>query len=663
MKIKEILKKMSATVLVFAMLAPIMSNLDVSVVKAQEIDMSEVLSVKIQVTEGIVTDTTIDKYRNKYVMRFVSSIENLDYTYVGFDVSYTDENGQVITKTNKTKKIFNRIESTTGSTEKGKDEYSFGPKVVSTASQYLITAKLPVAVDDKDVDYTVQAFGIKTDGTTVYGPKRCVSVEDGLAESNRINLSIDATLDENASYTAGYTNASGKTVTIDSDNVKVLSTGEASTTVRLLNADKNLKSVTEITLKDSQGNIVATEDYRNLYTKYTGEGTEDTTWYEMYKETNEFVIATSAELYGFAELSKTIDFGHKTIMLGSDIVVNNGEAANWESSPAEYSWGSIGNADKRFAGTFDGNMHTISGLYFKAEDENRGLFGATSGASTIKNLYLKNSYFESTAKNLGGIAGQGRGTFHTVYSNATIKSDDGRVGGIVGMAYGTAVVLQNCWNEGSVINTAVNRSHNGSSEARGTGGLIGVMYSSKSGETIARIENCLNKGTVDVTASTGETATMGGGLVGSVMKGANLTVVDSLNLSDVNAPSGKFAGVMVGCVDAANLRITTSYGYGTEKVDSIVGWMQNSSQFLADYYYPISTLVEAADRSSGQGGSSLESAYRKIAIMFINKTEQKSHYGSIQGAAASTNLPGLDFNNTWKIQDNATPVLKFDKPM
>ena len=30
--------------------------------------------------------------------------------------------------------------------------------------------------------------------------------------------------------------------------------------------------------------------------------------------------------------------------------------------------------------------------------------------------------------------------------------------------------------------------------------------------------NCLNKGMVDVTASTGETATLGGGLVGSVMK-------------------------------------------------------------------------------------------------------------------------------------------------
>lgn len=1057
MKIKSILKKTLAVVLSFAMLSPIMANLDLSVVRAEDINLSEVLSVKCQVTNGIVTNSNIDKYRNKYVLRFVSSIENLEYTHVGFEVSYTDESGTVITKTNKTKKVFNRIESTTGFTEEGQDEYSFGPKVISAASEYLITAKLPVAVEDIDVDYTVRAFGIKMNGQTEYGPKRCVSVEDGLTEKNRINVSVDAVLDEKASYTATYVNASEETVTIDSTNVKVLPTGEGKTSVRLSNADKNLTSVTEITIKDSQGNNAATATYRNLYTKYTGEGTEDKTWCENYDDQDTFVIATSADLYGFADLvntdhkdfankkvylasdiavnsetlvtdstdtanykkwytydettgervyknapaytwasigyrsgsyysfkgefdgnmhtisglynnamreyggffgpvqsstklrnfklknsyfkastvncgsitgygaglfdtiysnaiveselrerigglvgaifvtdikvqmnncwfdgsvinsstnssyrgtggilgtlysgsvklenclntgivdasaqtnsipkvggligdvaagttaeimdclntgnvlvgsgcdggtivgcinggkltcntsygygnvnvagyygggtadtrefkvvydyngsqdtsyrttsknnytnipvislldlgdtttvfkdenavtnlrgfdfdstwsvipneapvlksfetevidyswydededvytlydkadlygfaefSQTNDFAHKTITLGNDIVVNNGDSRNWETAAPKYTWWSIGDVNTRFAGTFDGNMHTISGLYFNTNEENRGLFAATSGASTIKNLYLKNSYFESTEKNLGGIAGQGRGKLDTVYSNAIIKSDDGRVGGLIGMAYGTAVVLQNCWNEGSVTNTAEDRSHNESSGARGTGGLIGEIYSSTSGESSVKIENCLNQGTVDVTAST-ETATLGGGFVGSVRTGTDLTIVDSLNLSDVKAISGKFAGVMVGCVDGANLRITTSYGYGVEGTDSIVGWMQNSATFLADYYYPKDTLVESDNRGSVQGNTSLNNAHRKIAIMFLNKTDSKSYYGSISGTNANTNLPGLDFDYAWKTVDNDTPVLRFVK--
>ena len=46
---------------------------------------------------------------------------------------------------------------------------------------------------------------------------------------------------------------------------------------------------------------------------------------------------------------------------------------------------------KTFAGTFDGQMNTISGVYLNTSLQKAGLFAEQSG--TVSNFYLKNSYF------------------------------------------------------------------------------------------------------------------------------------------------------------------------------------------------------------------------------------------------------------------------------
>lgn len=175
---------------------------------------ADVLSTKVQVTNGIVTETTNDDYRGKYVMRFVSSVDSKDYKYAGFELSYTDkETQEKVTLTSKTTKVFKRIDSTTGvtnATDNNVDTYEFSPKVVDTKSTYFITSKLPVAEEDIDVDYTVRAYWMTKDGTKVYGSERCVSVEDGAGETakTRINLTVDKELStaDGVTYTANITN-------------------------------------------------------------------------------------------------------------------------------------------------------------------------------------------------------------------------------------------------------------------------------------------------------------------------------------------------------------------------------------------------------------------------------------------------------------------------
>ena len=41
----------------------------------------------------------IESYKNKYVLRFVSSVDSVDYQYAGFELSYVDENGETVTRT------------------------------------------------------------------------------------------------------------------------------------------------------------------------------------------------------------------------------------------------------------------------------------------------------------------------------------------------------------------------------------------------------------------------------------------------------------------------------------------------------------------------------------------------------------------------------------
>ena len=67
-----------------------------------------------------------------------------------------------------------------------------------------------------------------------------------------------------------------------------------------------------------------------------------------------------------------------------------------------HSWEPIGNSAQSFLGVFDGNGHTISGLYIDAPDEdNQGLFGYLGDDETasaeVKNIGIVNSFIRCWA--------------------------------------------------------------------------------------------------------------------------------------------------------------------------------------------------------------------------------------------------------------------------
>ena len=333
----------------------------------------------------------------------------------------------------------------------------------------------------------------------------------------------------------------------------------------------------------------------------------DTSWYNESKK--EYVLNDMADLNGFAYLSNSNDFAGKTVKLGADIVVNQ------DMKNPTYKWDPIGTKNTSFAGTFDGQMHTISGLYTKTDAECAGLFASTAKDATVKNVILKDSYFESTAMNLGSIAGTGRGTFDTIKSEAIVVGHNARVGGLIGMNPTKGTKLTNCWFAGKVTNK-------GNGEGlRGTGGLVGVSYT----DSDLVIVNCLNSGTVDASAyafnqskEVGKTnvTVLAGGLVGWFRKGGLLTIQDSLSVGVVKV--GK----------AAN----NAYG-------SILGYTDGETK--------ISGVYATAESSPYLKNGS------KDGIIVVNEND-------ILGIKAYqwNRLDALDFKKVWAYAEEKTPILK-----
>ncbi|MFR3320578.1 MAG: hypothetical protein ACLTSZ_04645 [Lachnospiraceae bacterium] len=102
------------------------------------------------------------------------------------------------------------------------------------------------------------------------------------------------------------------------------------------------------------------------------------------------------------EENRSSEYRNRHYILTSDISLNDtSDYAGWSEAGPEYDWRPIGVA-AAFGGVFDGNGHTISGLYINADMEddntadarkNGGLFAQIFGG-TVKNLNLTEVYMK-----------------------------------------------------------------------------------------------------------------------------------------------------------------------------------------------------------------------------------------------------------------------------
>lgn len=175
-----------------------------------------------------------------------------------------------------------------------------------------------------------------------------------------------------------------------------------------------------------------------------------------------YKIGTAEELYWFAGLVNGTLPGVKkdlsaNAILTDDIIVNTGVLdpnKDLVSGNDFIEWIPIGKSssdDDAYTGTFDGNGHTISGLYFnKSNSWYVGLFGCIGTEGKISNVGVSDSYFQSSnCPYIGGVCGSNSGELQNCSNSSTVigKENEYRIGGVCGNNSGT---IKSCYNTASV---------------------------------------------------------------------------------------------------------------------------------------------------------------------------------------------------------------------
>ena len=297
-----------------------------------------------------------------------------------------------------------------------------------------------------------------------------------------------------------------------------------------------------------------------------------------------FHIASCDDLLLFRKMvnEKGMYFLGETVVLDKDIDMVSVE-----------NWTPIGNApEKKFAGTFDGQNHTISGLKITGGSY-VGLFGYL-GAATVQNVALVGANV-SGVKRVGALVGQiaGNATIKNCSLDATssVAGSDSNTGGLIGEASGSIVVtLENLTNNAPVTNTE-----------SGTSRAAGILCQATSGASVT-LKNCVNKGTITTNGG------YAGGIVSAKQGGASL-VFDGCSNTGTLANGTKGTGALLAW--SCNGSSVTISNYSGD-VANAIGWL---SQDNYDHVFVINGVEHYIRVAKGGSGYTFASRYEAAQLM------------------------------------------------
>ena len=205
-----------------------------------------------------------------------------------------------------------------------------------------------------------------------------------------------------------------------------------------------------------------------------------------------YEISNADQLYWFANKINNENYtsGNINAVLTADIVVNENvlKSDGTLNDGSFTDWTPIGmwaGDDKyySYSGIFDGQNHTISGLYLNQMGMAGcvGLFGHVGSGGKVSNVRVLDSYF-SVNGGVGGVCGYNDGTITNCYNAGMINklTDDytNDFGGVCGYNTGTII---DCYNTGNVSGVAFNGGVCGDNDGTiincyNTGGVSGDYH-------------------------------------------------------------------------------------------------------------------------------------------------------------------------------------------
>lgn len=262
--------------------------------------------------------------------------------------------------------------------------------------------------------YTVSKFGYETETGSIT-VNADVNKTVTLSELASCTLTFAVTPAENAKVTV--THPVGGTIKPEANGGYKLYLGET-----------YAYTVTKADYVPVHGSITAAEDKTLSFTlTYAGEGWDGTAKTAPTQDKNGvYQIGTAAELAWFAD---AVQNGQTAISAKLTANINlNGKT-----------WTAIGTSSNKFAGTLDGDSHTVSGLV------TTGLVGELAEGGVVENLRV-NCAIVSTSSLLGGVANSSAGTIRNCMVSGSITFSSGgyngasAIGGIAGRNTGNGVI-------------------------------------------------------------------------------------------------------------------------------------------------------------------------------------------------------------------------------
>ncbi len=350
-----------------------------------------------------------------------------------------------------------------------------------------------------------------------------------------------------------------------------------------------------------------------------------------------YIIMDASQLAYLAQSTlEGNSYSESYIKLGSDIYLNDTTDWNsWENGTVpSNAWTCIGTNDAPFCGNFDGDGHTVYGMYIDMGNDSsaiapQGLFGCTRSSGSqiaeIKNLNIACSYVNGYSM-IGGIVGSCEITNVVNCTNYATVNGTNNVGGIVGHYNGSGnsdPEIYNCINHGKV-----------SGRNNFIGGVVGGTYQ-------CYVSLCANDGSVS-----------GNNYVAGIVGG-----------NDWN-------GLIDKCYNSGNIS-------GNSSIAGIAGY--NNGQVYDSYN---TATITGNDETGGITGSNLESHVKRCynigsvncdgetgPILGIDYDGCSFRYGYYLEGTASSNgygtsltdeqlliqesYDGFDFNEVWFIDTDS----------
>ena len=343
------------------------------------------------------------------------------------------------------------------------------------------------------------------------------------------------------------------------------------------------------------------------------------TVYTIY--TPEQLLAFAQAINGVAGVIDRMDFEGKTVKLGADIMLN--DTANWKLFGKNFygrEWEPISSNwlyEIVFRGTFDGDGHTIFGMFIANGDpyERLGLFGTIVPEATVKNLTIKASRITLTDEagtygSLGLLAGYHRGKIINCHVEGEIEAYRSHIGLLTGMTtyeFGGAGInnglgrIENCSVKGKVSN----KDANNECPIGGMAGTVTINNDSiinctaevivdngkyqPAGGLVGRFDRGVIIGCSAITDSINASEKIGG-LIGHMKKGRLLDCYSEINIHN----TGNYIGGLVGQIDnaivinshaAGNISSSGNYigGLCGYSGDSIISCSFNGTVIGGDY--------------------------------------------------------------------------------